>query len=195
MRTRGLWSTATNRSVQPSMKWRQRWRASATARASPSMAAYRDSAECVNRDPTRVIFQPSLQQNSSRWGHEQWRWNIQNPIPVLLQSVAIHVVRSRSKISLSFSSLSLSCSPLFFPLSSFLLSASSFSFLFFAAISRFSSFSFCSCIFCLACSSLFYSLSSFLHLFSSSSASFSFLLSSINFIKVSPVTFWHMQGS
>ena len=41
---RGLWSTAMKRSVQPRMKWRQHWRASTTARVSPSMAVYLDSA-------------------------------------------------------------------------------------------------------------------------------------------------------
>ena len=89
MRTSGL----------PKMKWRHRWSASAKANALPSMAAYRDSAACVNRDPTRVMRQPSLQQKSSRWGQEQCFWNIQNPMPDLLQSVAMHVVLSRSNIS------------------------------------------------------------------------------------------------
>ena len=95
---KGLWSTAMTRSEQPSTKWRALSRASATARASPSMGAYRDSAACVNREPTNVTFQPSWQQKISRDGHWQCFWNSQYPTPSLLQSVAKHVGRFLSKI-------------------------------------------------------------------------------------------------
>ena len=86
------------RSLQPRTKWRALSKASATASASPSTGAYRDSAGWVKREPTRVTFQPSWQQNISRDGHWQCFWNSQYPIPSLLQSVARQVGRSFSKI-------------------------------------------------------------------------------------------------
>ena len=95
---RGLWSTATTRLEQPRTKCRALSSASATARASPSMGAYLDSAACVNLDPTRVTFHPSWQQNISWDGHWQCFWNSQYPIPSLLQSVARHVGRSLSNM-------------------------------------------------------------------------------------------------
>ena len=67
----GLWSTATIKFSQPSTKWRALSKASATARASPSMGAYLDSAACVNLLPTRVIFHPSLQQKGLIGEHRQ----------------------------------------------------------------------------------------------------------------------------
>ena len=63
-------------------------RASATARASPSTGAYLDSAGWVKRLPTKVIFQPVLQQNGSVEVQLQCFWNSQKPIPFLDQSVA-----------------------------------------------------------------------------------------------------------
>ena len=45
-------------------------KASATARASPSIGAYLDSAACVNLLPTRVISHPSLQQNGLIGEHD-----------------------------------------------------------------------------------------------------------------------------
>lgn len=60
----GLWSTATIRSLHPRTKYRALSSASATASASPSTGAYRDSALCVKRLPTRAIFQPVGQQNN-----------------------------------------------------------------------------------------------------------------------------------
>ena len=95
---RGLWSTATTRLEQPSTKCRALSSASATARASPSMGAYLDSAACVNLDPTRVTFHPSWQQNISWDGHWQCFWNSQYPTPSLLQSVARHVGHSLSNM-------------------------------------------------------------------------------------------------
>ena len=91
---RGLWSTATMRLEQP----RTKFQCSATARASPSMGAYLDSAACVNLDPMRVTFHPSWQQNISWDGHWQCFWNSQYPTPSLLQSVARHVGRSLSNM-------------------------------------------------------------------------------------------------
>ena len=63
MASRGLWSTTTVRSLQPSTKYRVLSNASATARASPSIGRYRDSAELVKRLPTSKICQPVWQQN------------------------------------------------------------------------------------------------------------------------------------
>ena len=91
---RGLWSAATTRLEQPSTKCQALSSASATARASPSMGAYLDSAACMNLDPTRVTFHPSWQQNTSWDGHWQCFWNSQYPTPSLFQSVARHVGRS-----------------------------------------------------------------------------------------------------
>ena len=73
-------------------------RASATARASHSIGAYRDSAEWVNRLPTSEIFHPSRQQNGVAPGHVQCFWNIQKTIPSLDQSVARQVGLALSKI-------------------------------------------------------------------------------------------------
>ena len=67
----GLWSTAMVRLVQPNTKCLALSKASATASASPSIGAYLDSAACVNLLPTRVIFQPGLQQKRSLEGQEQ----------------------------------------------------------------------------------------------------------------------------
>ena len=75
--SRGLWSTAIVRFLHPRTKWRALSRASATASASPSMGAYRDSAECVNLDPTSVILQPVLQQKMSSDGQLQCFWKSQ----------------------------------------------------------------------------------------------------------------------
>ena len=69
--SKGRWSTAMVRLWQPSTKCLALSSASATARASPSMGAYRDSAGWVKRLPTSVIFHPSLQQNRSLEGHGQ----------------------------------------------------------------------------------------------------------------------------
>ena len=56
------------RFLQPSTKY---FASSVTARASPSMGAYLDSAGWVNLLPTKVICQPRLQQNKSLEGQEQ----------------------------------------------------------------------------------------------------------------------------
>lgn len=98
IRSSGLWSTATVRSWQPKTKCLDFSRASATASASPSMGAYLDSAGWVNRLPTRVTLQPSLQQNRSLDGHAQCFWNNQKPMPSFDQSVARHVGLVLSKI-------------------------------------------------------------------------------------------------
>ncbi len=66
--SRGLWSTATMRSLQPSSKWRALSKASATASASPSTGVY---LGCVKREPTSVTFQPPWQQKISWDGHWQ----------------------------------------------------------------------------------------------------------------------------
>ena len=55
---RGLWSTATMRLWQPKTKNLVLSNASATAKASPSIGAYRDSAAWVKRLPTKVTRQP-----------------------------------------------------------------------------------------------------------------------------------------
>ena len=94
---RGLWSTAAMRSDHPMTKWRALSKASITARASPSIGAYQDLAPDVKRLPTRVIFQPGLQQNGLIDVQEQCFWNSQKPIPSLLQSVARQVGRVLSK--------------------------------------------------------------------------------------------------
>ena len=84
---------------------------SATARASPSTGAYLDSAGWVKRLPTKVIFQPVLQQNGSVEVQLQCFWNSQKPIPFLDQSVARHVgldlsnMRTPSSISLMMAAL------------------------------------------------------------------------------------------
>lgn len=102
----GLWSTAMIRFSQPRTKNRALSNASATAKASPSIRAYRDSAGCVNRLPTSVIFQPVWQQKGSVDWQLQCFWNNQNPRPVLDQSVARQVgfvlskIRTPSSISL-----------------------------------------------------------------------------------------------
>lgn len=66
-----LWSTAIVRFSQPRMKYLALSKASAKASASPSIVAYRDSAECVNLLPTSVIFHPVLQQNGCCFGQVQ----------------------------------------------------------------------------------------------------------------------------
>ena len=107
----GLWSTATIMSLHPSTKNLALSRASATARASPSIGAYRDSTEWVNRLPTSEIFHPSRQQNGVAPGHVQCFWNIQKPIPSLDQSVARQVglalsnIRTPSSTSAAMASL------------------------------------------------------------------------------------------
>ena len=94
----GLWSTAMVRFLHPRTKCLALSRASTTASASPSIGAYLDSAACVNLLPTRVIFQPCLQQKRSWEGQEQCFWNNQYPMPCFDQSVARHVGLVLSKI-------------------------------------------------------------------------------------------------
>ena len=71
------WSTAVVRFLHPRTKCLALSRASATANASPSIGAYLDSVACVNLLPTRVIFQPCLQQKRSLDEQEQCFWNNQ----------------------------------------------------------------------------------------------------------------------
>ena len=66
---RDLLSTAIVRSRQPRTKYLALSSASAMASASLSIGVYRDSAALVKRLPTRVFFQPVLQQNGSLAGH------------------------------------------------------------------------------------------------------------------------------
>ena len=87
----GLWSTAMVRSGHPRTKNLALSRPYTTARPSPSMGAYLDSAEFVNRLPTKVICHPSLQQKRVVPEHLQCFWNSQKPMPDLHQSVAKHV--------------------------------------------------------------------------------------------------------
>ena len=96
--SRGLWSTAMIRLVQPSTKKRALSRASATARASPSTGAWRDSAAWVKRLPTNVIFHPVWQQKGTSDGHLQCFWNSQKPMPCFDQSVARQVGLNLSKM-------------------------------------------------------------------------------------------------
>ncbi len=88
----------TTRFSQPKTKCRDFSKASATANASPSIGAYRDSAGCVNRLQTRVTFQPCLQQKRSCEGHKQCFWKSQYPILCLDQSVARQVSFVLSKV-------------------------------------------------------------------------------------------------
>ena len=72
----GLWSTAMIKLSQPNTKKRALSSASAIARASPSIGAYRDAAACVKRLPTSVTFQPVRQQKCGLVvGHSQCFWN------------------------------------------------------------------------------------------------------------------------
>ena len=59
---RGRWSVTTVNFGHPKTNMRHFSRASATAKASPSIGAYLLSASVVNREPKNVSFQPSLQQ-------------------------------------------------------------------------------------------------------------------------------------
>ena len=93
--SRGLWSTAIIRFSQPRTKCLDLSNASATARASPSIGAYLDSAEWVKRLPTRVIFHPDLQQNRLVSGHEQCFWNSQKPMPVCIYRISVRLGRFR----------------------------------------------------------------------------------------------------
>ena len=91
------------RSAHPRTKNLALSSASATARASPSMGAYLDSAGWVKRLPTRVILHPSGQQNGMVLVQVQCFCNNQKPIPSLDQSVARQVGLSLSKIVTPFS--------------------------------------------------------------------------------------------
>ena len=84
----GLWSTAMVRFLHPRRKCLALSRASSTASA---IGAYLDSAGCVNLLPTRVIFQPCLQQKRSWEGQDQCFLNNQYPLPCFDQSVARYV--------------------------------------------------------------------------------------------------------
>ena len=64
---------------------------STTARASPSIGAYLDSAPVVKRLPTRVTFQCDLPHSGVMSLHVQCFCSSQNPSPSLHQSVARHV--------------------------------------------------------------------------------------------------------
>ena len=84
---RGLWSVTIVSLGQPRTKRRARCKVQQTARASPSVGAYRLSAVLVNREPAKTSFQPSAQQlGILEIGQEQCFWRSKKPIPTLLQS-------------------------------------------------------------------------------------------------------------
>ena len=89
---RGWWSTATIKSGCPSTKYLAFSRDQATARLSPSIGAYLDSAGEQNLDPTNVTFQPVEQQMGDLPGQVQCFCIRTNPRPTLLQSVRSAVV-------------------------------------------------------------------------------------------------------
>ena len=89
--SRGLWSTATISLGHPSTKYLVFSKLSATARASPSIGAYLDSAGWVKRLPIRVVFQPVLQHSGVISAHLQCFCCNQYPMPSLDQSVVRHV--------------------------------------------------------------------------------------------------------
>ena len=70
-----------------------------TARASPSMAAYRCSAGERNREPAKVILHPLGQQSGIPEGQSQCCWRRKYPIPRVDQSGRKQVQRFISNIS------------------------------------------------------------------------------------------------
>ena len=100
--TRGLWSVTIRRLSQPWVKYLVCSKLHATARASPSIAAYLCSAPCRNRDPTRVTFHPFSQQPGNLDSHRQCFWERKYPMPCLHQSGWRQVCSVISKISTPF---------------------------------------------------------------------------------------------
>ena len=83
---------ATVRSGCPSTKDFAFSRDQATAKLSPSIGAYLESAGEQNRDPTKVTFQPVEQHTGDLPGQLQCFCIKTNPSPTLLQSVRRAVV-------------------------------------------------------------------------------------------------------
>ena len=96
---KGLWSLTMTRLSQPCVKYFVCSRPQATARASPSIAAYLSSAAVRKREPAKVIRHPPGQQSGRLAGHLQCFWKRKYPIPRLDQSGRRHVGRDMSKIS------------------------------------------------------------------------------------------------
>ena len=97
--TRGLWSVARRRFLQPSTQCLALCRASAMARHSPSIGLYRDSAGFVTLPPANTNFQPVLQHRGVSFSHEQYFCIKKKPMPLLGQSVARHVFLFMSNLS------------------------------------------------------------------------------------------------
>lgn len=85
---------------QPSIKCFALLRASTTARASPSISAYRDSAEWVNLLPASVLLHPKGHHVGVSLGHRQCFCGSQNPRPSLLQSVMRQVLQLLLKMTI-----------------------------------------------------------------------------------------------
>ena len=96
---RGLWSVTTRRSSHPSVKYLVCSRPQATAKASPSIGAYRVSASWRKREPASVIFQPVWQQLGNFEEQRQCCQRRKYPVPFLDQSGRKHVLRLGSNIS------------------------------------------------------------------------------------------------
>ena len=73
--TKGLWSVTTSKLSHPCVKKRVCSKPHATARASPSIGAYLDSAPERKREPARTMRHPSSQQSGMPEGqlHCFWR--------------------------------------------------------------------------------------------------------------------------
>ena len=86
--SRGLWSIATVRSLQPRTNILAFSKDHATASASPSVGEYQFSVGVVKEELANTSFQLFVQQTGAfSSGHSQYFWNNKYPIPDLLQSV------------------------------------------------------------------------------------------------------------
>ena len=95
---RGRWSTQRVKSVRPSKKNLHLVMAQATAPASPSIGAWRDSAGLLKVLLQNTVFQPPEQQPglAGTWAHLQCFWHSHRPHANLDQSVARAVGRAGS---------------------------------------------------------------------------------------------------